>query len=87
MDSAISGGGHFVHLEAAVRLGNVDAHQPEFAGLAQQAAGDGEVLGLDLGGRRHHLVGGEVDRGLGDLPVFFGEVLRREDILRAGAPR
>ena len=51
-------------------------HQAEFAGLAQQAAGDGEVLGLDLGGRGHDLVGGELGGGLGDLPVLFGEVLR-----------
>ena len=25
---------------------------------------------------------GELDRGLGDLPVFLGEILRRENVLR-----
>ena len=57
-------------------------HQPELAGLAEQAPGHREILGFDFGGRRQHFVGGEFDGGLGDLPVFFGEILGREYVLR-----
>ena len=39
------------------------------------------MASISVGGR-HHFVGGELDRRLGDLPVFVGEILRRENILR-----
>ena len=75
-------GGHLVHFQAAVGFGNIHRHQPKFAGLAQQTLGDHEVFGLDLGSRRHHLVLGEVDCGLGNLPVLLGEVFGCEYVLR-----
>ncbi len=74
--------GDLVHLQAAVLFGDVDGHEAEVAGFAEQGAGDGEVLGFDLGGRRQHFVGSEFHRGFGDLAVFVGEVLGRENILR-----
>ena len=64
--------------EAAIRLGDVDGHQAEVAGLLQQGPGDVEILGLDLLRRGQHLVAGEFSGGLGDLPLLFGEVFRRE---------
>ena len=44
------GGGDLVHLEAAVLLGDIDRGEAEVGGLLDEAAGDGEVLGLDLVG-------------------------------------
>ena len=46
------GGGDLVHLEAAVLLGDVDGGEAEVCGFFEQAARDGEVLGLDLRRRR-----------------------------------
>ena len=74
------GGGHLVHLEAAVLLGDVDGGEAEVGGLLDEAAGDGEVLGLDLVGRGDDLVGGEVGGGLGDLALLFGEVFGEEAV-------
>ncbi len=42
------GGGDLIHSEAAVGFGNIHGHEAEIAGLAQQGAGDGEVLGFDF---------------------------------------
>ena len=56
-------GGHLVHLEAAIGLGDIDAHEAKVAGLAEKGAGDGEVLGFDFAGGGHDLVGGEVQGG------------------------
>ena len=75
-------GSHLVHLQAAIRLGNIHAHQPQLAGLAQQSFGDIEFLGLNVRSRRQHLVEGELHRGFRDLPLLFGEILRCEYVAR-----
>ena len=73
-------GGYFVHLEAAVLLGNIDGGQAEARGFFEKTARHGEVFGFDLVGRRHDLVDGEVRCGLGDLLVLVGEVFGEEAI-------
>ncbi len=78
------GGGHLVHLEAAVLFGDVDGGEAEVGGLLDEAAGDGEVLGLDLVGGGDDLVEGEVGGGLGDLAVLLGEVLGEEAVRGRG---
>ncbi len=47
MFSAMMAEVDLVHLEAAVLLGDVDGGEAEIGGLLDEAAGDGEVLGLD----------------------------------------
>ena len=61
---------------------SIHGHQSEFAGFAKQVPGDREILGLNFRGRGNHLIGSEFDGRLGDLPLFLGEILRREYVLR-----
>ena len=58
------GGGDFVHLEAAVGFGNIDAAQAQFPGFLQQIAGDGEIFVLHLLDVGHDFVDREFFRGL-----------------------
>ena len=60
------------------RLAGSDGRAPNY----RQAPGHFEVLGLDLVGHWQHFVVREFDGGLGDLPVLFGEILDRENVLR-----
>ena len=76
------GGSDLVHPHPTVRLGDVHAHQPEFAGLAEKPLRDGEIFGLDFTSRRHDFVAGKLARCFRNLSLFFGEVLRGENIPR-----
>ena len=76
------GGSDLVHPHSAVHLGDVHAHQSEFAGFAEKPLGNGEILGLDFTNRRHDFVPGKLGRRFRNLALFFREVLRSEDIPR-----
>ena len=80
-----NGGGDLVHFKSAVGFGDFDRAQPEFAGLFQQFAGNGEILVLDLLGVRQDLVDGKLFRRLSDQLVLFAEIFRSEYCLRAVA--
>ena len=75
--------GDLVHGEAAVFFGDVDGHEAEFAGLAEESASDGEVLGFDVCGGRDDFVSGKLVGGVGDLALLVGEVFRSEDVCGA----
>lgn len=77
-------GGHLVHLEAAVLLRDIDRGKSEFAGLADQAARDVELLGFDAVRQRHHFVGGEVGGGARNLAMLFGEIFGEEAVCGFG---
>ena len=77
------GGSDFVHLEAAVGLGNFNSAEAEFACLLQQVAGDGEVLVFDLLCVGKDLVDSKFFCGLADELMLFSEIFRREYFLGA----
>ena len=63
-------------------FGDVDGHQAQLAGLAQQRRVTSKFLAsISSAAGRTSLVVNSIG-GLGDLPVLLGEVLGREDILR-----
>ena len=75
------GGRDFVHLQAAVGLGDFHRAQAQFAGLLQQIASDGKILVLDLLDVGNDLVDRELLRRLPDELVLLGEVFRSEDFV------
>jgi hypothetical protein len=91
----ITGEGHLLHdqhagdlveLEAAVLLGGVDHQQAEFGAFPHPGHYQLEIAGLDLLVHRLDPVCHELFGGGGNLPVFVGEVARREDIAAIRLP-
>ncbi len=74
------GGGDFVHFEAAVGLGNLDAAEAEVASLFQQIAGNRVILVLDLLGLGQNFVDGKFFGRLPDHLVLLGKIFRGEHI-------
>ena len=70
--------GHFIELDAAVRLRDVDAQEPELAAALHERPGEGPVLLLEPIELRQDLLDDEFFGGLADHALFVGELLWRE---------
>jgi hypothetical protein len=71
-----------IEAEAAVLFRDVDADHAQFRRLANQFARQLPVLPLQLIGGRTHFIVHKLARRLGDHPVLFREIFRREHFLR-----
>ena len=75
-------GGDFVHLEPAVASAGMSAAiEAQLAGLAEQALVTVKFLASISAAAGTTSLATNSAGGLGDLPVFAGEVFRRENIL------
>jgi len=71
-----------IKAEAAVLFRDVDADHAQFRRLTNQFARQLPVLLLQLVGSRTHFIVHKFARRLGDHPVLFREILRREHLFR-----
>src|SRR6185436_12506348 len=79
---ADEGAAGLIETQTAKLFGNVGANETEFSRLNHELARQFPIVLLELVNARHYFLIDKLPRRVGDHAMLFGEVFRREDLLR-----
>jgi len=73
----------FIHFQAAISLGDLDATEAQFTSFFEEVARNRKILVLDLLRVGKDFIDGKFFRRLADQSMLLGEIFRSENFVRS----